>query len=113
MCPLSFFKCLADETRLSLILLIKERGELCVCDLITGLALSQPKISRHLAQLRKCGLLVGRKQGQWVFYQINPELEKWCLNVLNETLKNNDAVIERAVIRLDEIKNQSGSTGCC
>ncbi|MDA1392954.1 metalloregulator ArsR/SmtB family transcription factor, partial [Klebsiella pneumoniae] len=46
--PLQLFKNLADETRLGIVLLLKARGELCVCDLCTALAQSQPKISRHL-----------------------------------------------------------------
>ncbi len=46
---LQLFKNLADETRLGIVLLLKARGELCVCDLCTALAQSQPKISRHLA----------------------------------------------------------------
>ncbi len=50
-----FFKALADETRLRSLLLILQQGELCVCELTEALALSQPKISRHLAQLRTQG----------------------------------------------------------
>ncbi|MFO5512354.1 metalloregulator ArsR/SmtB family transcription factor, partial [Klebsiella pneumoniae] len=53
--PLQLFKNLADETRLGIVLLLKARGELCVCDLCTALAQSQPKISRHLAMLRESG----------------------------------------------------------
>ena len=60
--PLQLFKNLADETRLGIVLLLKARGELCVCDLCTALAQSQPKISRHLAMLRESGLLLDRKQ---------------------------------------------------
>ncbi|MFO5601928.1 ArsR family transcriptional regulator, partial [Klebsiella pneumoniae] len=45
--PLQLFKNLADETRLGIVLLLKARGELCVCDLCTALAQSQPKISHH------------------------------------------------------------------
>ena len=55
--PLQFYKCLADDTRLKAMLLISHQEELCVCELVTALELSQPKVSRHLAQLRQCGLL--------------------------------------------------------
>ena len=55
--PVQFYKCLADETRLKSLLLIEKEQELCVCELMAALEESQPKISRHLAQLRKCGLL--------------------------------------------------------
>ena len=64
--PIQLFKILADETRLGIVLLLSELGELCVCDLCTALDQSQPKISRHLALLRERGLLLDRKQGKWV-----------------------------------------------
>lgn len=60
---LKLFKNLSDETRLGIVLLLRELGELCVCDFCTALDESQPKISRHLAMLRESGLLLDRKQG--------------------------------------------------
>ena len=85
----NFFKCLSDETRLNIVTLVTENKELCVCDLTEKLQLSQPKISRHLALLRSSGLLQDRRQGQWVYYSLNPNLPTWCIDVLN-TLKNAD-----------------------
>lgn len=87
--PVLFYKCLADETRLRSIMLIQHEEELCVCELTASLAESQPKISRHLAQLRQCGLLVDRREGKWVFYRINPALPAWCLQALRETAEGN------------------------
>lgn len=84
---LTFFKCLADETRLSIVLLVSAHQELCVCDLTEKLALSQPKISRHLALLRSSGLLADRRQGQWVYYRLHPELDAWCHHILNTLLE--------------------------
>ena len=69
--PIQLFKILADETRLGIVLLLSELGELCVCDLCTALDQSQPKISRHLALLRESGLLLDRKQGKWVHYRLS------------------------------------------
>lgn len=80
--PLLLFKCLADETRLQLLQLVHAERELCVCELTCALALSQPKVSRHLALLRKADLLVDRRQGQWVYYRINPQLPGWAKDVL-------------------------------
>ena len=60
----NFFKCLADQTRLDILMLIVKQGERCVCDLTASLDLSQPKISRHLALLRTNGVLQDRRQGQ-------------------------------------------------
>ncbi|MFO5484689.1 metalloregulator ArsR/SmtB family transcription factor, partial [Klebsiella pneumoniae] len=67
--PLQLFKNLADETRLGIVLLLKARGELCVCDLCTALAQSQPKISRHLAMLRS------RIDCQWVIPNASAALD--------------------------------------
>lgn len=79
---LTLFKCLAEETRLKSVLLIEEQGELCVCELTGALALSQPKVSRHLAQLRDCGLLTTRREGQWVYYSIAASLPQWARDVI-------------------------------
>lgn len=76
--PTRFFKCLGDDTRLLLTLLIHSEGELCVCELTHALKESQPKISRHLAQLRACGLLKDRREGQWVYYDLVPSLPGWA-----------------------------------
>jgi len=86
MSPVQFFKCLSDDTRLRCITLLQKEGKLCVCELTTALALSQPKISRHLASLRQCGLLQDSREGQWVFYQINPELPDWVFPLLKNAL---------------------------
>lgn len=80
--PVRLFKCLADETRLTLTLLIREEGELCVCEMTHALQESQPKVSRHLAQLRACGLLSDRREGQWVYYRIADALPGWVAEVL-------------------------------
>lgn len=91
--PVAFFKCLADETRLRSLLLIAREGELCVCELMEALQQSQPKISRHLAQLRQCELLSDRRQGQWVFYRLSPSLPQWAMQVLETTLRDNPGFI--------------------
>ena len=80
--PNTFFKCLSDETRLMATLLIFIEGELCVCELMEAMNESQPKISRHLAQLRGCDLLTDRRQGQWVYYSMNNDLPIWIENIL-------------------------------
>lgn len=89
MTPPELFKCLADETRARATLLIVAEGELCVCELMCALDDSQPKISRHLAQLRSAGLLLDRRQGQWVYYRLNPELPAWVSEVLQATRQAN------------------------
>ena len=63
------FKAFADETRLRILhLLVK--GELCVCDIMAVLDAPQPKISRHLAYLKRAGLVSDRKEGPWRHYSL-------------------------------------------
>lgn len=83
MSPLTLFKALADDTRLKCVLLIHRERELCVCELTDALQLSQPKISRHLALLREARLLLDRRQGQWVYYRLNPELPQWATEIID------------------------------
>lgn len=64
-----FFAALADETRLRLINLMKD-GEICVCHFQGVLQTNQPKISRHLAYLRKAGLVETRRDGKWTHYRL-------------------------------------------
>lgn len=84
-----FFKCLADPTRLDIVMMIVQQGERCVCDLTAGLDLSQPKISRHLALLRSGHILQDRRQGQWVYYRLHDHLPGWCHEVLNIAASEN------------------------
>ena len=112
--PTALFKCLADGTRARVTLLILREGELCVCELIHALDDSQPKISRHLAQLRSCGLLVDRRQGQWIYYRINPALPAWVTQVLDTTLQANQPWLQDDALRLNAMgdRPQRAST-CC
>jgi ArsR family transcriptional regulator len=66
------FKALSEETRLRIIKLL-EGGELCVCDLVVALDMSQPKISFHLNALKEAGLVKDRKQGKWTHYRIEAD----------------------------------------
>ncbi len=65
----TLFKALADATRLRILALL-QAGEICVCDIHGSLDLPQPTVSRHLAYLRKAGLVNGRKDGLWVHYRL-------------------------------------------
>jgi ArsR family transcriptional regulator len=66
------FRAFADRTRLRILNLLRERDEICVCDLMRVLDLPQAKVSRHLAYLRKAGLVAGRKDQQWMHYRLLP-----------------------------------------
>ena len=103
---LSFFKCLSDQTRLTCLMLIQQEEELCVCELMEALQESQPKISRHLAQLRRFDLLSDRRQGQWVFYSINPSLPAWAKDILKTTSRSNAAFIEKGLNNLSLMRSR-------
>jgi ArsR family transcriptional regulator len=110
----TFFKMLADSTRLRCLMLMQADGELCVCELTHALSLSQPKISRHLAHLREAGVLVARRNGTWMNYRINPDLQGWALEILQSTL---DGVRRAEPFRSDmkllaSMENRPG-LACC
>jgi ArsR family transcriptional regulator len=65
------FRAFSDRTRLRILHLLLP-GELCVCHIVDVLDLSQPKISRHLAYLRRTGLALARKEGLWNYYRLAP-----------------------------------------
>ncbi|GAA0859486.1 metalloregulator ArsR/SmtB family transcription factor [Aliiglaciecola litoralis] len=108
--PCTFFKCLADDTRLKSLLLIAKTDEACVCDLMQALELDQPKTSRHLAQLRKCDILIDERRGKWVFYKLNPALPQWAKDVIVKAAENNSEYFRPALQKL--IKSRS-SLSCC
>jgi DNA-binding transcriptional ArsR family regulator len=69
-----FFKALADETRLRILKLLEIR-EMCVCEVMVALDLTQPTASHHLGILGTAGLVKDRKEGKWVFYRVaDPKL---------------------------------------
>jgi ArsR family transcriptional regulator len=90
----ALFRMLSDGTRLRALMLLAAEGELCVCEFTYALGLSQPKISRHLAQLREGGLLQTRRNGQWMYYRIDPGLPDWANNILHHTLLGNASQME-------------------
>ncbi len=63
------FRAVADPTRLRILALLIG-DELCVCDLVAVLGVPQPTASRHLAYLRKAGLVAARRDGQWIYYRL-------------------------------------------
>ena len=80
------FKALSDPIRFRMLrLLAANDAELCVCELVEALDENQSKISRHLGQLRNCGLVQDRRQGQWVFYSLHPELPDWAIKILEQS----------------------------
>ncbi|MFI8417114.1 metalloregulator ArsR/SmtB family transcription factor [Serratia sp. NPDC078593] len=105
--PLQLFKCLSDETRLTLVLLLKETTELCVCELCETLGLPQPKISRHLAMLREHGILLDRRAGKWIHYRLSHNMPIWAGAVIEHAYQSQSTDIKTLSKRLN---NTTGST---
>jgi ArsR family transcriptional regulator, arsenate/arsenite/antimonite-responsive transcriptional repressor len=80
-----FFAALADPTRLRLLNLMNGK-EVCVCYFVEILAQSQPKISRHLAYLRRAGIVAARRQGKWIHYSIVAPKHAGAARIFSETL---------------------------
>ena len=66
----AFFKALGDETRLKMLWLLLHHEELCVCDFMEVLRISQSKASRHLRNLFHAGLVTDRREGTWSYYSL-------------------------------------------
>lgn len=98
------FAALADENRLRLLHLMR-KGELCVCFLQGALETNQPKISRHLAYLKRAGLVKARREGKWTYYSIEKQPAK-VQRLLSAALGllNDDPVIERDRQRVKKIQ---------
>lgn len=102
------FKALADVTRLR-ILGILLAGEVCVCDIHGSLKLPQPTVSRHLAYLRRAGLVLTRREGLWVHYRLAPAgdpVMTAVIDAVRHALTHVEAV-QRDGVRLQKL------TGCC
>src|SRR5262249_15749575 len=80
-----FFRALADRTRLRLLNLMG-RDEVCVCFFVEILKTNQPKISRHLAYLRRAGIVGARREGQWMHYRIIEPADASAARVLKDTM---------------------------
>lgn len=80
------FRALADPTRLRLLNLMADR-DICVCYFVEILGISQPKISRHLAYLRKVGLVAARREGKWMHYRLAVPQDDIAAGILRETLR--------------------------
>src|SRR5438128_2868147 len=77
------FKALADRTRLRLINLLGD-SEVCVCFLVAILKMTQPKISRHLAYLRRAQIVAARREGKWMHYRLTEPPDEHAARIFRE-----------------------------
>lgn len=110
--PASVFKALGDDSRLAILLLIRQHEELCVCELTGALEVSQPRISKSLAQLRELNLLLDERRGQWNYYRLHPLLPKWIRDLLAITAEANASFIGPFIERLDVMPNRPPKRDC-
>ena len=73
----SVFKALSDETRLRIVIKLCQK-EMCAAALLKDFAITQPTLSYHIRILTDCGLVQARREGNWIFYSINPIGALWC-----------------------------------
>lgn len=102
------FQALGDATRLRILGLLLS-GEVCVCDIHESLRIPQPKASRHLAYLRKSGLVTTRREGLWVHYSLG-RLDDHVLAAVTDAVRH-------ALAHVDEVRHDGERlrkrTGCC
>ena len=99
-----FFRALADRTRLRLLNLMRG-DEVCVCFFVEILKTNQPKISRHLAYLRRAGIVDARREGQWMHYKIAAPADADAARILDEVMLwlANDQEMQRDRERLVKV----------
>ena len=110
-----FFKVLADEARLQMLWLLFNNRELCVCDFMEVLEITQSKASRHLAALRNAGLATDRKEGLWSYYSLRPidnKLAEEHLKLLKASLSK-QADAKQLLAKLNTwLKEKKSSEAC-
>ncbi len=104
----ALFKSLEDETRLRIMALLFDAGELCVCDLVAVLQLPQSTVSRHLSHLKNAGWLSDQRSGVWIHYSLATDLgsvHTTLAAALRAILTNNDTADEdrKRLIKLDRV----------
>jgi len=102
------FKALADATRLRILGLLLT-GEVCVCHIHESLKIPQPKASRHLAYLRRAGLVDTRRDGLWIHYRL-ADLSDPVLEAISQTVRH--ALIHMDIVHRDA-ERLNKRTGCC
>lgn len=114
------FKALADRTRLRILALVGN-NEVCVCHLHDSLGVPQPTVSRHLAYLRRAGLVSARRDGVWMHYRVSPSLDPEIRRVLDAavqaltsvtTTAKDRALFEKAFGPLYVVPTETGGA-CC
>lgn len=108
------FKALSDETKLRILKILQGQDELCVCEIMQALNISQSRASRNLGVLKNAELVTDRRDGLWVFYSVNKEKTNEYHIVVNKLVKDwlndEEIILEdrkrlKKAVKLSESKN--------
>lgn len=111
-CCQQLFSALADTTRFRIVSLLGE-GELCVCDLMSVLKEPQSKVSRHLAYLRRAGVVEARKDGLWMYYRLAQPAGRTARLMFDMLRKAHQEIGELKEDRREYQKIKKGLVACC
>ena len=104
----NLFKAFSEPIRLRILVLLLAKGELCVCDLVGTLALSQSVTSRHLAYLRNNDIVTARREGVWMYYQLTTYAQTELMPLFDFIQHN---VVDNKIIQTD-LANLSKPKNC-
>ena len=104
----NLFKAFSEPIRLRILVLLLAKGELCVCDLVETLALSQSVTSRHLAYLRNNDIVTARREGVWMYYQLTTYAQTELMPLFDFIQHN---VVDNKIIQTD-LANLSQPKSC-
>lgn len=90
------FKALSDMNRLQILEMLS-CGEMCACDIVDGLNLSQPTISHHMKILQRAGIIMSEKRGKWMFYSIKQEKAGEILGYIKHLMSDKDDCICKSI----------------
>tara|TARA_R110002072_G_scaffold3830_6_gene27348 strand:+ start:22402 stop:22755 length:354 start_codon:yes stop_codon:yes gene_type:complete len=108
------FSVLSNDVRLRCVYLLSRFDEICVCELVDALEVAQPTASKALASLRSAGLVTDRREANWIYYRLQPDLPGWVKHVIS-------AVVEAAeldpdyladVVKFKELVERPRSVAC-
>ncbi len=80
--PEQVFSALANGTRLRCLFLVAVNEDVCVCEVVAALGLAQPTASKSLNMLKTAGLLIDRREGNWNYFSLNPDMPRWLAQVV-------------------------------
>ena len=113
---LNVLKILSDEIRLKVVCLLMEENELCVCELMEALKMSQSRISNHLRVLRNTGIIEAKREGKWIFYYLAKNtMDRDILGLIKDITRiiNKQKYLEKEKLLTKMLISKRGKPGHC